>query len=136
MTETFVLDAWAILAYLNKESPADTRVVEILEQARQSKVHAFISIINLGEVYYCVGRIHGETSANRVLEKLFLLPIEVLSVDNDMVLAAARLKMTYAISYADAFAVVTSQQRDAVLLTGDPELVKLERVLQIEKLIR
>lgn len=36
-------------------------------------------------------------------------------------MAAAHVKARYAISYADAFAVVTAQNHQAVLVTGDPE---------------
>ena len=35
---------------------------------------------------------------------------------------AAELKSTHAIAYADAFAVATAIEFNAVLVTGDPEL--------------
>ncbi|MBM3277809.1 MAG: hypothetical protein FJY95_06980 [Candidatus Handelsmanbacteria bacterium] len=51
---------------------------------------------------------------------------------------AARLKARYAISFAEAFAVVVAQEHQAVLLTGDPELKPLEvdGILKVEWLSR
>jgi len=136
MSNGFVLDAWAILAFLQGEEPAASRVREVIESAQEGTVHLFISIINIGEVYYRIGKLRSPKEADSVLKDLSLLPIEVISADDDTVLAAARLKMVHVLSYADAFAAVTAQQKDAALLTGDPELLELKRVVKIEKLRR
>lgn len=134
MTKTFVFDSWALIAFIEKETPADLRVQDILGQARRSQLRAAISIINLGEVYYRVGKMHGERAAETTLADLRLLPLEILPADEESVLAAARWKMKYPISYADAFAAAASQACKATLLTGDPELVALAGKLNIEPL--
>ena len=134
MTSIFLLDSWAILAYLKEESPADKRVIELLGQAREGTIKLFISIINLGEVYYIVGRIRGEDFAEQTLDDLRLLPIEILPVNETAVFAAARWKMRYPLSYADAFAAAAAEEYQATLLTGDPELLALTNVLKIETL--
>ena len=72
----------------------------------------FISIVNIGEVYYRVGKTRSPKEADSVLTDLYLLPMEIVSADDDTVLTAARLKMAHALSYADAFAAVTAQQKD------------------------
>lgn len=136
MTAAFLLDSWAVLAYLKKESPADERVVALLGEAREGTVHLFISIINLGEIYYSVGRLRGLNFAEQVLADLRLLPIEILPVDEAAVFAAARWKMQYPLAYADAFAAAAAEQCQAVLLTGDPELLVLKDKIKIEKLGR
>ncbi|MGH9164316.1 MAG: hypothetical protein ACRDZW_02235 [Acidimicrobiales bacterium] len=41
----------------------------------------------------------------------------------DRVLDAARIKATYPLAYAGAFAVATAMAADAELWTGDPELL-------------
>ncbi|MEW6663775.1 MAG: hypothetical protein AB1512_00970 [Thermodesulfobacteriota bacterium] len=51
-------------------------------------------------------------------------------------MAAASLKIGFAISYADAFAAAETKQQDAILVTGDPELFKLQGFIKIEKLKR
>ncbi len=136
MSESFALDAWALLAYLQGEEPAASRVREAIESAQEGTVRLFISIINLGEVYYRVGKIKNAKEAESTLTDLRLLPITILSATDEMVLAAARLKMTHSISYTDTFAAVTAIQKNAVLLTGDPELLNLKKLVRIEKLLR
>lgn len=136
MSANYVLDAWAILAFLQGEEPAASRVREVIEGAQEGTTRLFASIINIGEVYYRVGKMRNQKEADSVLKDLYLLPIEVISAEDDIVLEAARLKMKYTLSYADAFAAVTAQQKDAILLTGDPELIDLKRMVKIEKLHR
>jgi predicted nucleic acid-binding protein len=63
-----------------------------------------------------------------------LLPIEILPVNETAVFAAARWKMRYPLSYADAFAAAAAEEYQATLLTGDPELLALTNVLKIETL--
>ena len=136
MTKAYLLDSWAVLAYLKKESPADTRILDLLTQARQGTTKLLLSVINLGEVFYNVGWVRGEDFADMVLDEIRLLPIEILPVDEETVLAAARWKMKYPISYADAFAANSAAQHKTTLLTGDPELLTLKDKLEIEALSR
>jgi ribonuclease VapC len=136
MIESYLLDAWAVLAYLKKEAPANQRVIELLELAEQRKSRLAISIINLGEVYYRAGKERGEAIAEQVLRGLQALPIEIVPAETELVLSAARWKMKYSISYADAFAAATAEQIKATLVTGDPELVALNNILKLEILER
>ncbi|MFZ5888176.1 MAG: type II toxin-antitoxin system VapC family toxin [Chloroflexota bacterium] len=124
------------MAFLQKEEPAASRVREVIEGAQEGTARLFVSIVNIGEVYYRVGKLQNQKEADSVLKDLYLLPIEIVSADDDTVLEAARLKMKHVLSYADAFAAVTAQQKDAILLTGDPELLALKRSMKIEKLQR
>ena len=136
MTDAFVLDAWALLAFLEGEEPAASRVKSMLQEARNEKVILYVSILNLGEVYYRIGKTRGQSEADAVVEELQLLPLIILPASNEDVMAAARLKMRYSISYADAFAVSTTLQHGAILLTGDPELLELSGKFPLEKLQR
>lgn len=136
MSENFALDTWAVLAYLQGEEPAAARVCDVIESAQAGTARLFISIINLGEVYYRIGKVKSAKEAESTLADLRLLSIEIISATDDIVLAAARLKMAHAISYADAFAAVTAIQKDAILLTGDPELLGMKKIIRVEKLVR
>jgi ribonuclease VapC len=49
-----------------------------------------------------------------------------------LILGAARLKSRYPISYADAFAVETAREQNALLVTGDPELWQLAKRERLE----
>ena len=132
----FVLDAWAILALLLAEEPAAARVKELLQQAEEGGVALSISLINLGEVLYRIGRSRGEDEAFETLNELRRLPLAIIPVSEEAVMAAARLKMRYPISYADAFAASTATVLRGTLLTGDPELVQMQGRIPIERLMR
>jgi len=136
MTQRYVLDAWALLALLQGEEPAAARVKQLLRDAPDGDVERFISIINLGEVVYRVGKVKGEAEAWKTLEQLRRLPLTILPADEKAVFAAVRFKMQHAISYADAFAVAAAENMAALLVTGDPELAHLKNDIQIEMLER
>jgi predicted nucleic acid-binding protein len=130
-----VLDAWAVLAFLQGEEPAAARVKSLLEEAEAGAIDLFISIINLGEVVYRIGKVHGEREALATLADLRRLTLTVVPADEDAVWAAVRFKTRHAISYADAFAAATAEALDAVLVTGDPELVQLGDHTRLEMLV-
>jgi len=132
----FVLDAWALLALLQGEEPAAARVRQLLDEAQNQRLGLFVSVINLGEVYYRVGRLRGEDEAQEVLAEIHRLPLTVVPASDKRVLAAAAFKIHHVLSYADAFAAALAAELQAVLVTGDPELVRMEGSLQIERLCR
>ena len=136
MKKRFVLDAWAVLALLQKEEPAASWLKDLLAEAEEGTVELFISIINLGEVLYRIGKVKGETEARETLEEIRRLSLTVVPATGEAVFAAARFKMRDVLSYADAFAAATAEDLDAVLVTGDPELEHLEDRIRMEKLER
>ena len=136
MTSHFVLDAWAILALLQKEEPAATRVRELLQAAQDEEIQLAISLINLGEVVYRVGKTMSEQAAWETLDELRQLPLTVVPAQDEVVWTAVTWKMRHSISYADACAVATAERLKATLLTGDPELTQLTSEVQIEPLTR
>ncbi|MGQ0603191.1 MAG: type II toxin-antitoxin system VapC family toxin [Anaerolineales bacterium] len=129
----YVLDSFAVLAYLEGES-GQRRVQVLFEDAQRGALALYLSVINLGEVMYIVEREQGLVGAQRALAALDQLPIQSVPVSRATVMAAAHLKARYAMSYADAFAVVAAQDHGAVLVTGDPEFKSLVNagVVQVE----
>jgi predicted nucleic acid-binding protein len=94
-----------------------------------------MSWINLGEVYYTIHRAAGGKEADATLA--MLRPILALdAVTPERVLAAARIKATHPLAYADAFAIATAGAHGAVLLTGDPEITKRSVGCRVEDLRR
>lgn len=136
MTHRYVLDAWALVAFVESEEPAASRVKSLLAGARAGAAEVGVSVINLGEVYYRIGRKHGARLADETLAELRDLAIGILSADDDLVFAAARLKMRHPISYADAFAAATAVAHRATLVTGDRDFVALDGQVKIEWLER
>lgn len=136
MIPAYLLDAWAFLALLQKEEPAAARIYKLLQEAELQKSRLFLSIINLGEIYYSLGKTKGRQEADETLKTIYRLPITILPATEESVLAAAALKIDYAISYADAFAAAEAKKLGVTLVTGDPELFQLQGVIKIEKLKR
>jgi ribonuclease VapC len=129
-----VLDSWAVIGWLQGEVPARGIVRELLEQAARHETKVSMSLINVGEVFYLIAKRHGAVPAERFLADLAMMPIQALLPDRRLILAAARLKSRYPISYADAFAVETAREQNAFLVTGDPELRRLTKQEPIELL--
>ena len=130
----YVLDAWALLALMQGEEPCASQVKQLIEGAMEDEYILSMSLINLGEVYYIVGRTKGREEADETIETIRRLPIRMESAEEEIVLAAARLKMNHPISYTDAFAAATCQLLGGALVTGDPELLALEGIIALEKL--
>ena len=134
--ERFILDAWALLALIQGEEPAASKVLKAINDAERKGVSLHMSWINLGEVYYQVGRRKGITAAKETLEEILVLPVRFHEVGRQDVIRAAETKMKFALSYADAFAVALAQSLDGTILTGDPEIINLDLAVKIEKLER
>jgi predicted nucleic acid-binding protein len=120
-----VLDSWALLALLRDE-PAGERVEE--EWLARG---AAISAINLGEALYIRIRERGEDAAATEIDTIRRRST-VVEADWPLVFAAARIKASGGLSYADAFCVATAERLDAALWTGDPEIVDLAEKLPCE----
>jgi predicted nucleic acid-binding protein len=113
---TDCLDSWAILRWLEGSEPAAGRV----EGAFAS--NPVMSWINVGEVAYIVERLAGVGRARQVIQHLrHRSNLDVPS--ESRVLEAARIKARYPMAYADAFVVATALAHNAVILTGDPEII-------------
>lgn len=112
------LDAWAILAWLDGDEPAASRVEATLAE------RPVVSWVNLVEVYYRVERDHGRAAADDVLTELRAALAPDLPGTARMV-EAARLKARAAVALGDCFAAVTAAAHGLPLLTGDAELIDL-----------
>jgi len=122
------LDSWAILAWLDGEEPALSRLEEIIG------TRPLTSWVNLVEVYYRVERDHGRDAADETLAGLrAALSLELPGTAR--MIEAARLEARASIALGDCFAVATAAARGFVLLTGDPEIIELrDRPCPVEDL--
>jgi uncharacterized protein len=132
MPDSKVVDAWALLAWLRDEQPAADRVRHTLQEAENGNNRLFMSWINAGEVYYMLVRKHDAHAAEEFLTRLPSLPIHFMLPEEEDVIAAAKLKSSYRISYADAFAAALAVKEDAAVITGDPEMRDLAGMLTVE----
>ena len=109
------------------EEPAATRVEQLLPQ------RPLMSWLSVGEVAYLVERKEGRAGAVEVVD--FLRDHLTLDLPTEeRVLEAAAIKAAHRVSYADAFAVSTALAHDAVLLTGDPDILAGDPSWPVESL--
>jgi ribonuclease VapC len=92
-----------------------------------------MSWINVAEVFYITARSAGSVVAHDVVRDLRAgVHLDLPSIDR--ALHAAAIKADHAMSLADAFAVATAIDHDAVLITGDPEILVSEGPWRVEDL--
>lgn len=114
------LDSWAILAWLDGEQPALSRIEQVIDS------RPVVSWVNLVEVYYRLERDHGRDRADETLTELRARLAPDLPGTARMI-EVARLKARASIALGDCFAAATAAAHGLVLLTGDPELLELDQ---------
>ena len=125
----YVLDSFALLAHSQAETRGE-QVKEILKSALAGEVSVHMSTINIGDIFYIVGRKMNEETAQEILSDVLQLPIKLAEATMERVIAAAKIKAIHAISYADAFVVSLAQELDAIVMTGDPEFKKVDALVK------
>ena len=121
MTETKVVDSWAIFVWL-LDQPSAPAVESLIQQADSGNIHLVMRWMNVGEVFYIISKRHGPDQAADFLDRLPSLPIRLVLPDEDGILAAAAIKAAHPVSYSDAFAISLAQSEKASVITGDDEI--------------
>ena len=126
----YVLDASALMAFF-EDRPGAEKVEELLTRAAEKQRFLLMSVINWGEVYYSVWRVHGEEAANAKLKQIAQLPIELIDVDALTAKLAASLKARHRLPYVDCFAAALAQQSKAMLICADKDFGHVEKETSI-----
>lgn len=126
----YVLDSFAVLAYLGDEAGA-AEVEEILDAASDDRAEVWMCVINLGEVLYTVEREAGLETAQRAAAIIDQLPVRIVDADQPLTFAAAHVKANHTLAYADAFAVALACDLNDQLVTGDPEFRDVESLVSV-----
>jgi PIN domain nuclease of toxin-antitoxin system len=113
------LDSWAVLAWLDGQRPASDRI------ERSLSGRPLMSWVNAVEVYYRIERDHGRESADETLGDLRGV-IDLEFPGTTRMIETARLKSVLAIALGDCFAIATAAAHGVPLLTGDPEILRIE----------
>src|SRR6266536_2448253 len=122
MTEKYVLDANAVLD-LAEGGPGSRRVNLLLDEALQQRTEVLVSVLNWGEVYYCLWQRRGEEKARQTLARLSLLPLRLVPVDLLQALNAGDIKALHKIPYVDCIAAAFATLHKAFLVTSDRDFV-------------
>lgn len=91
----------------------------------------YVALFNLCEVYYRLLRLKGQADADEFWQQCLtgLVPLTVVSVDEQRALLAARIKGAHPVAFGDAFAIQLAMELQAPLATGDPEIVAVHAQL-------
>jgi len=129
---SFVLDASAILRYLEDEAGA-ARVTEILEECLEGKSRALVSSVQWGEVACFAHKRRGAQFVEAILAALLTLGIEVVPATQQRAVRSGIIKATKNIPYADCFAVeLAGDSPDHLLITADFDFKPAEKDVRIE----
>lgn len=131
MKKKRLLDSYALLVYLKKEANFQ-KVKEYFYQAKESGKPLLMNEINIGETYYIIAKSLSFKSAEDFLTLLPMLPISPIHNTYADIISSAKIKSRFTISYADSFVVATAMREDAIILTGDPDFKKVEKIASIE----
>ena len=128
--KAYVLDTWAIMAYLEDE-PAGESVEKIVIEAQETEAPLLMSVVNVAEVWYTFARKTTADEANQALAELRQLGIEFWDVTLELALQAAQFKARQKMSLADCFAAALAVQHKADLVTGDREFAAITGEIKI-----
>ena len=128
--KAYVLDTWAVIAYLEDE-PSGEQVEELIASANDEQIPIFMSVVNVGEVWYTMARKVSEEDAHASVKSLRDLRIQFEDADWALTQEAARFKSHNKMSYADCFAAALAKSKKADLITGDKEFKPLEGEIKI-----
>jgi predicted nucleic acid-binding protein len=128
---TFVLDACALIAFLNDEEGAGI-VENLLDRSISGEDTIAMSIVNLLEVYYGELRDKDTETARIVLDMVQNYSIKIIdTITAGVFHEAAGLKSSYKLSLADAIGVATAKDLSGQFVTSDHS--ELEPVEQHEQ---
>jgi len=125
-----VLDASALMTFF-EDRPGAGKVEELIRLGVDGKRQLLMSVVNWGEVYYSAWRAKGPGVAQKLLEDIAQLPVEIVVADLALTRAAAELRAEHKLPYADCFAAALAASRKASLATGDKDFASVEKNLDI-----
>ncbi len=128
--KALVLDSWAVIAYLEDE-PSAPRIADLIASAHEEGLPVYMTVVNVGEVWYIIAREVSEEEANSSVKELRDLRIQFENVDWELAQEAARFKAQNKMSYADCYAAALAKVKKADLVTGDKEFKSLEEQIKI-----
>ena len=115
----YILDACALLAFLNDEEGGD-KIEDLLNQSFEGDISVSMSIVNLLEVYYNELRDKGADVAKTVLEVVQDYSLNIIkTISNKTFHEAAHLKTTYKMSIADCIGLATAIELSGQFVTSD-----------------
>ena len=131
MDSAYVLDSYAMIAHFEDEAGGE-QVRKFLRAAQAGKTKLYMSVINVGEIYYNTYRERGSEQADEALFIMVHLPVTIVNADRAITIEAARLKSVHPVAYADCFAAALGIRTKAKVITGDHEFKRFGEAVKVE----
>jgi predicted nucleic acid-binding protein len=125
-----VLDSYALLVFLQDEPGAQT-VEDLILEAQKGSVTLAMCVVNLGEIWYSIARTSSTETADKYVQQILSLPIEIVDADWLMTRHAAEFKTQGNISYADCYVGALAKVRKGEVVTGDREFEVIENDVKV-----
>ena len=127
--QNYLLDACAVLAYLDDEEGSDA-VSKLFDKARRKEIILSMNAANLVEVYYDRIRKVGSGEADATIRDIYdTFPVSIIAtITPTIAREAAYFKSTGKMSFADSILVATAKCTGATVVTCDH--VELEHIEQ------
>ena len=124
---TVLIDSWVWIEYWKGGKYARNSAKYI-----ESDEKAFVSAINITEIYTWVARYYGEDTAKRKMESVekrtYIMPLE-----KGTAIDAAKLKLKYKLGIADSIVLATASHVKGKLISGDPDFNGIDDVVLINE---
>jgi len=121
-----VLDSYAVLSLLFGEE-SGKKVKKLFKEDNE----IYLNWNNLVEIYYIVQREESKEKATKTVSLIKAWSINLVEFDETIWLLAGDYKSKGRISFADAFAIATAKNFNAILVTGNPEFKPFEKEIKI-----
>lgn len=112
---TYVLDTDAFILYLMAEERGVIR--QLLHRAEAEEVRVLTCSATLAEVMVQLAQRFTPSEAERIMRAIRALPIDLISITDELIFAAAQLRANYGLDANQAIAAATAQREHATLLT-------------------
>jgi len=129
--KAYILDTWAVIAYLEDE-PSAEQVENLIAGAHEQQIPIYMTVVNVGEVWYIIAREVSEEEADNSVKTLRDLRIKFIDADWDLTQEAARFKSQNKMPYGDCYAAALAKHKKADLVTGDGEFKAVEKAVNIQ----
>jgi PIN domain nuclease of toxin-antitoxin system len=120
------LDSWAVIDWL-EDGPSAASVEKVIPS------RPVISLINVCEVLYILTKKYGDKAIQQVLPAL-RQKLNFIEVNEELTLSASKIKATHKMALGDAFCVATALAHNAIILTGDPEIINAKGNWKVQDL--
>jgi len=128
--EKFVLDACAMLAYLNNEE-GSALIEAILKKAEKNEASVFITAMDLAEIYHIVLKEEGREKALKTMVLIKNLPVKSIGLDEPLLMSAGEIRVQFPLTLGDALVVAVAKSREAKVITGDRDFKKVEKEVEV-----